>query len=564
MSAQLRKYGTSCTIYFPLIKASSNNFAVSGDYTHASGDVKISKDGGAAATATNAPSAIAMGNGAMWSLTLTAAEMQAAEVIVTVIDATSKAVEDQMIVIHTFGHASAMIVADLSAANLAANVTQFGGSNLTASGGRPEVNLSHVAGSAVSTSTAQLGVNVVNFGGAAGTFASGRPEVNTSHISGSAVSTTSAQIGVNVVNAGGTAWGSGAITAASIAASALDNKGNWNVGKTGYALTQSFPTNFASLAITVGGAVTAGTVSDKTGYSLSQAFPSNFASLGINASGHVSRVTLVDTTTTNADMRGTDNAMLASSYTSPPSAASNASAVRSELAVELARIDATTSSRLAASSYVSPPSASTIATQVDITLSGSHGSGDWGPGTSGTGAYTLTITVDDGLAPLEGAKIRLTHGATALTETTDVNGVAEFGCDALTYSVAITKQGYSFTPTTKVVSESGPEAYSMTASGPTPSADPDATAVRITCRDGAGAVEPSAVVQLRLAGAPDADEGNSYSGAWVEYTADENGIIDVTCVSGAEYWVRRTGGASQKFTPTGATYPITSFVGPTS
>ena len=63
-------------------------------------------------------------------------------------------------------------------------------------------------------------------------------------------------------------------------------------------------------------AVTVGTNNDKTGYSLTQAFPSNFASLGINASGHVSRVTLVDTTTTNTDMRGTDNAALASAWTS--------------------------------------------------------------------------------------------------------------------------------------------------------------------------------------------------------------------------------------------------------
>ena len=44
------------------------------------------------------------------------------------------------------------------------------------------------------------------------------------------------------------------------------------------------------------------TNSDKTGYSLTQTFPSNFSSLGINASGHISRVTLVDTTTTNTDM----------------------------------------------------------------------------------------------------------------------------------------------------------------------------------------------------------------------------------------------------------------------
>ena len=62
-------------------------------------------------------------------------------------------------------------------------------------------------------------------------------------------------------------------------------------------------------------AVTVGTNNDKSGYSLTQAFPSNFAALGINASGHVSRVTLVDTTTTNTDMRGTDNAALASAWT---------------------------------------------------------------------------------------------------------------------------------------------------------------------------------------------------------------------------------------------------------
>jgi len=60
------------------------------------------------------------------------------------------------------------------------------------------------------------------------------------------------------------------ITAAGITAAALDGKGNWNIGKTGYSLTQSFPTNFADLAITVTtGRVTVGTNADKTGYSIS-------------------------------------------------------------------------------------------------------------------------------------------------------------------------------------------------------------------------------------------------------------------------------------------------------
>lgn len=45
---------------------------------------------------------------------------------------------------------------------------------------------------------------------------------NVTTIAGSTVSTTSAQLGVNVVNAAGTAWGSGAITAASVATGAID------------------------------------------------------------------------------------------------------------------------------------------------------------------------------------------------------------------------------------------------------------------------------------------------------------------------------------------------------
>ena len=45
--------------------------------------------------------------------------------------------------------------------------------------------------------------------------------VDLTQIAGSAVNTSSAQLGVNAVSAGGTAWGSGAITAASIASGAL-------------------------------------------------------------------------------------------------------------------------------------------------------------------------------------------------------------------------------------------------------------------------------------------------------------------------------------------------------
>ena len=78
------------------------------------------------------------------------------------------------------------------------------------------------------------------------------------------------------------------ITAAGITAAALNGKGDWNVGKTGYSLTQTFPTNFSAMAITAGGALTAGTVSDKTGYSLSAAQTCDITG---NLSGSVGSVT---------------------------------------------------------------------------------------------------------------------------------------------------------------------------------------------------------------------------------------------------------------------------------
>lgn len=52
--------------------------------------------------------------------------------------------------------------------------------------------------------------------------------------------------------------------------------------------------------------VTVGTNNDKTGYSLTQAFPTNFAALGIEADGDITKVNLVAVTTLNTDMRGTN------------------------------------------------------------------------------------------------------------------------------------------------------------------------------------------------------------------------------------------------------------------
>lgn len=105
----LRKYGEATTIVFPLIDAGAQDFE-STPVTFASGDSQISQDEGTFANTTNTPAH--EGNG-IYSLALTASEMQGARVVVTIIDSATKAWEDQAMVIATYGNASAQHAADL-------------------------------------------------------------------------------------------------------------------------------------------------------------------------------------------------------------------------------------------------------------------------------------------------------------------------------------------------------------------------------------------------------------------------------------------------------------------
>jgi len=135
--------------------------------------------------------------------------------------------------------------------------------------------------------------------------------------------------------------------------------------KSGYSLTQSFPANFASLAITAGGAVTAGTVSDKTGYSLTQSFPSNFASMAITGGGAVTAGTVGDKTGYSL-------------ATAPPTAAAIATQVWSE-AVPGSYASGTAGNSLGNVATGTPPTAAAIATQVWSTaVPGSFTSGQAG------------------------------------------------------------------------------------------------------------------------------------------------------------------------------------------
>jgi hypothetical protein len=110
----LAKYNTGTTISFPMIKRAVVDFAVTGDWTPATGDTKVSKDQAAFANSTNNPAAVSGTGSAGWSLALTATELSCAELSIQIVDSATKAVEDQWLTVYTYGNASAKFPVDFS------------------------------------------------------------------------------------------------------------------------------------------------------------------------------------------------------------------------------------------------------------------------------------------------------------------------------------------------------------------------------------------------------------------------------------------------------------------
>lgn len=92
-------WGTATTFRAPIVKAGSTDYALTADWTPAAGDVKVSKDGGAFANIATLPTFIASAAALNW--TLSAAECEATEVVIQVIDSATKAVQDQFFRLQT-------------------------------------------------------------------------------------------------------------------------------------------------------------------------------------------------------------------------------------------------------------------------------------------------------------------------------------------------------------------------------------------------------------------------------------------------------------------------------
>ena len=108
-SPYLRKYGAAATINFELFEVDGVDFRI--DAVHASGDTVIMKDEGTEANTTNAFT----DEGTGYSIVLTATEMQAARIVIYIIDQTATKVWlDRTLIIETYGNASAQHAFDLN------------------------------------------------------------------------------------------------------------------------------------------------------------------------------------------------------------------------------------------------------------------------------------------------------------------------------------------------------------------------------------------------------------------------------------------------------------------
>jgi hypothetical protein len=252
----LRKYGelltTTKAITFSLFEVDGIDLRV--DATFATGDVTISKDGGAEVNTTNLP----VDEGKGYSIILTLAELTASQVRISIVDQTATKVWlDIELIVETYGNASAMHAFDLDTASTPQtadhtaaiadipNNSEFEARTLLSAGyfdaaTDTVVNVTTVA--TLTGHTAQTGDSFARIGVAgAGLTNIDLPNQSfdltgniTGNLSGSVGSVTAA-VTVGTMNAN-------VINAASIAASAMDGKGDWNIGKTGYSLTITPPT----------------------------------------------------------------------------------------------------------------------------------------------------------------------------------------------------------------------------------------------------------------------------------------------------------------------------------
>ena len=166
---------------------------------------------------------------------------------------------------------------------------------------------------------------------------------------------------------------------------------------------------------------------------------------------------------------------------------------------------------------------------------------------AGTGARTVTITVNDGTTVLQNAVVRFTEGSNTFRALTNASGVATFNLDDATYTVAVTKSGYTYAGTTMVVNGTETATYSMTANSTTAPSDPSLSAIEVLCLDDDFTAASGISIDFRMAAIASGDQNKAHPGAKKTVTSNGSGIARFEGPQGATIEYKR--GTGQVWTP---------------
>ena len=336
---------------------------------------------------------------------------------------------------------------------------------------------------------------------------------------GTLASTTSGRT-ISVDVSGNLTLSDGSITAAKIAAAALNGKGDWSTYAGGD--TTGTTTLLSRLGAPVGASISADIAAVKSD---TEGLVTSLASLA----GKFTGITLLADWLRRAFRKDSGTAGMATAQTEINTGGT-------------AAFDGTTDSLESIKDNL-----------------GSGGSG------SGTGARTVMITVNDGTTALQNAIVRMSEGASSYTATTNASGVATFNLDDAAYTVSITKQGYTYAGTTLVVDGTESQTYSMTQISITPGSG-SATTGYVTCLDNTGTAEADVTVFAQMIDPPASGTGYAYDASVRTVTSDEDGVAELTGMTkGATYQLWRGKRASGRTvtipSDAGSTYALPSLVG---
>jgi hypothetical protein len=158
---------------------------------------------------------------------------------------------------------------------------------------------------------------------------------------------------------------------------------------------------------------------------------------------------------------------------------------------------------------------------------------------SGTGAFSVAVTVNDGTDALENATVRLTEGANTFTATTDASGIANFSLDGATYAITITKDGYQLTPATITVDATHTEfTKSMTAVTTPEVIIPGTSIIYVNVINDGVAKEGVTIYAELLEARPVLIDSNYEGEITTSKLTSSGGQVAFTCYPGLKYRVK--------------------------